>query len=440
MTKNVLLVALFASGMLLSLIACKKKESLLGKEIYDESMLLDANGVDTFSIIAFTELVDSTVTANARFALLGAYNDPVFGKVSSGFYTQLRLSANNPDFGDISAIVIDSVVLGLEYRDQYGSGNYEQDFAVFRVNEDLSADSLYKNNSSSSTQLENLIADGFQSFIPDVSKPHFEGADTIPAPPQLRLRLNNEFGQELISSSTSGNMADNEAFLNYFKGLHVITQNANISSNSGAVYSLDLLDSDSKLTIYYKQGDDLKTFSLIINSNAVRYNKVTYDYAGTKLSQLLDNSILGNNEFYTQTGNARAIVKFPGVQNLGNKTVIHRATLYLPYQYFNGDDKYPSERIFVYNQRAEGDAIWGLGISSGVLIPITYPFVPQFKRYTVDVTSFIQGLVKENPNFTNPELIIIGARTNDNVERIIFNGIESDNKYRPKLIITYTEF
>ena len=72
MTKNIFLVALFTSGVLLSLIACKKKESLLGKEIYDESMLLDANGVDTFSIVASTEYVDSTITANARLALLGS--------------------------------------------------------------------------------------------------------------------------------------------------------------------------------------------------------------------------------------------------------------------------------------------------------------------------------------------------------------------------------
>jgi hypothetical protein len=235
-------------------------------------------------------------------------------------------------------------------------------------------------------------------------------------------------------------MLNNETFLSYFKGLHVVTQNANITGFNGAVYSLDLLDTDSKLTIYYKQGADLKTFNLIINSNAVRYNKVIYDDANTKLSDLISNSALGSKEFYTQSGHARAVVRFPGVQNLNNKTVIHRATLYLPYQYFNGDDRYPSERIFVYNKRADGDGIWGLALNSGVLVPVTFPFVPQFSRYQVDVTSFIQGLVKQDPDFTNPELIIIGARTNDNVERIIFNGIESDNKYRPKLIITYTEF
>lgn len=437
MTNKLFFIALFAVGSLFSLIACKKKDTSLGKEVYDESMLLDANGVDTFSIVAYSELIDSTVTANARLGLLGSYNDPVFGKVSAGFYTQVRLAANNPNFGDIDEIVIDSVVLAFEFRDQYGPGNYQQDFAVYRIVEDLSKDSLYRNNSSSATG-ESLIEEGFSSFIPNNKAPFILGNDTLP--PQLRLRLKNSLGQELINSSTSGNMLNNDVFLDYFKGLYVCTENANVPANNGAVYGLDLLDADSKLVIYYKQGDAFKSFDLIINSNSIRYNRVLYNYSGTNLQQLLLNPSLGAKEFYAQSGNIRAVVKFPTVQNLSNKTVVHRATLYLPYQYFNGDDKYPSPFIAVFNKRATGDAIWGLGVNNGVLVPINHPVVPLFKRYTVDVTSFIQGLVKQSPIFTIPELMIVGSRTNDNVERIIFNGIESNNKYQPKLIITYTEF
>lgn len=438
MTKTIFFNAVLVTAVFAALISCKKKDSLLGKEVYDPDMLLDANGVDTFSIIAYSELIDTTVTKSARFALIGVYNDPTFGIVSAGFYTQVRLAASNPDFGDIGAISIDSVVLGLEYRDQYGVGNMALDFEVRRIAEPLSDDSLYRNNSSTATENENLIADGFSNITPNLSVPYVQGADTLPS--QLRLRLKNSLGQELINSSTMGNMADNDAFLNYFKGLYVEVINANVPVGSGAVYSLDLIDTDSKLTIYYKQNDEVKKFDLIINSSAVRYSRVIYDYASTKLNNLLNDSTLAKNEFYAQSGNVRAVVRFPSVQQLSNKTVIHRATLYLPYQYFNGDDRYPSPSIAVFNRRAPGDAIWGLGINNGVLVPISHPFVPQFKRYTVDVTSFIQGLVKQTPIFSIPELMITGFRTNDNVERIIFNGVESDNKYRPKLIITYTEF
>jgi hypothetical protein len=122
--------------------------------------------------------------------------------------------------------------------------------------------------------------------------------------------------------------------------------------------------------------------------------------------------------------------------------VIHRATLYLPITYFNGDDRYPSPSLVAVNRRGDGDLIWGLSQQNNTISPTLHPFIPQFKRYTIDVTSFIQGLIKDEDNriFSIPEIMISGSRTNDNVERIVFNGIESSNKFKPKLIITYTEF
>jgi hypothetical protein len=430
MIKKIIFVSVCFTVVFASLLGCKKKESLLGKEIYDQDMLLDANGVDTFSIVAYTELIDSTITKNPTFSLLGRYKDATFGDVVAGFYTQIRLSAANPNFGDISAITVDSVVLALEYSDIefYGLGNYPLDFEVRRLSEPIDSTFLYLNSSSTATEGGNLIKPGFSNFTPSVSKV-IVGSDTLE--PQMRLRLNESLGMELINSSTQGHMTSNEAFLQFFKGLYVSCVTQNIPGENGAVYSFNLLDPDSKLTIYYKQNDELKSFDLVINNRSQRYNRVLYDNAGSPVaSQLLD-STLGNKEFYMQNGNARAIINFPTVKNLNNKTVVHRATLYLPYQWFNGDGRYPSNNISVFNKRVDGDQVWGiLGI----------PLVPQFSRYTIDVTPFIQGLIKQNPIYSNPSIFVVGARTNDNVERIIFNGINSTNKYRPKLIITYTEF
>jgi len=421
--------------------SCKKKDSIFGKDIYDPELLLDAGGIDTFSLIAYSEYIDSTFTRNARYGLLGAYNDPVFGKVSASVFTQLRLNANNPDFGNLSDITVDSVVLALEYRDQYGVGNIPQNFAVFRLTQALNKDSNYLTSSITSTEDEQLIESGQTLITPNVyARPVINGDTLLP---QLRLRLKASLGTEILNSSLAGHMADNDAFLAWFRGLHVVTQDANFAVNSGAVYSFDLTSNASKLIIYYTKtnqtGTENKTYDLIINSNNVYYNQVLYT-PGFPVESLIQNPILGKNEFYAQTGKVRAVVRFPGVMSLSNKTVIHRATLYLPYSYFNGDDRYPSPALFATNRRGDEDGIWGLALQSGVLVPIVHSLVPQFKRYTIDVTSFVQGLIKLNPNYTIPEILITGSRTNDNVERIIFNGVESTNKYRPKLIITYTEF
>jgi hypothetical protein len=418
--------------------ACKKKDSVFGKDLYDPQLLLDADGIDTFSIDAFSELIDTTYTRNARFGLLGAYNDPIFGIVAASFYTQLRLSANNPDFGDLGSIVVDSVVLALEYRDQYGLGSVPQSFAVYRLNESLSIDSNYRNNSSSNVINAQLIENGFSLITPNVLERPVVGGDTLL--PQLRIRLKNSFGSELINSSAQGHMVDNDAFLSFCKGLFLVTEDASPAPNSGAVYSFDLIDPDSKLTIYYTQEGEQKTFDLVINNNSVYYNRVLYNTTNSDVQDLIQNPILGKNAFYAQTGNVRAVVRFPTVMNLSNKTVIHRATLHLPYTYFNGDDRYPSPSLVATNRRSDGDLIWGLTQQNGLVSPTLFPIIPQFKRYSIDVTSLIQGLIKQESVFSNPEIIITGSRTNDNVERIVFNGIESSNKLKPKLIITYTEF
>jgi hypothetical protein len=419
--------------------SCKKNGSSFGKDAYDPDLLLDANGVDTFSIVANSMLIDTTFSRNARFALIGAYNDPVTGTAVAQFNTQVRLSASNPDFGDLAAIEVDSVVLALEYRDQYGTGNVPQTFVVYELGEALSSDTDYTYESATSVIVDNLMLPGFESLTPELNERPVISGDTLN--PQLRLRLKPSFGLELIQSSEQGHMASNDAFLEYFKGIQVRTEQVVVAENSGAIYSLDLIDSDSKMVIYYKQGGELKTFDLVINNNSVYYNAVAFDRGASPLQNLLDNSALANDAFYAQTGHVRAVLKFPTVQNLSSKTIVHRATLYLPYSYFNGDERYPSPGLAVTNNRKDTeDPIWGLSVSNGTLIPTFHPIVPAFKRYTIDVTSFIQGLINQNPTFTNPELFITSYRTNDNVERIVFNGVDSQFKYQPKLIITYTEF
>jgi hypothetical protein len=433
-------IALLILG-LSTFMACKKQATFIGAEVYDPELLLDANGVDTFSIVCYSENLDSAlITKSARHALLGTYRDNEVGRVDAGFYTQVRLAANAADFGDINTIVVDSIMLALEYRDVYGSGGIDQQFAVYRLTEDMDPDELYTSLDELATDTENLIHDDFLNIIPNPAAPTY--IDTILlARPQLRLRLKDELGDEIINASESGYLENNEVFLDYFKGLHVTTQVVNVPPSSGAVYGFDLIDPDSKITIYYTQDGERKTFDLVINNNAERYNNVKYDDLGTTpLAQLLANPLLGQNKFFIQNGSVRAVVAMPTVQNLSPQTVIHRATLYLPYAYFPGADEYPSPSLTAFNRRVDGDLIWGLQNNGGVISPIAYPFNPNFKRYVIDVTSFVQGLIKQDPLFQTPELHITGFRTNDNVERIVFNGVNSSNKYQPKLIITYTEF
>lgn len=429
---------LLGSGLLLT-VACKKQPTDIGLETYDQELLLDANGVDTFSIICFSENLDSTaITKAVRYGLLGVYNDPIVGIVSAGFYTQVRFAADNPDFGDLNTITVDSVVLALEYSEMYGSGGIDQFISVQRITEDLSSEIDYKSNSVTATNPSNLIDPAFQNFIPNPNVPTIISDTVVLEKPQLRLRLLNSLGIELLTSAQGSSIDD---FLQQFKGLRVVSENASPQLGKGAVFQFDLIDPDSKLIVYYKQNNEPKTFDFIINNNSIRYNTMIYNTTGSKLAALLLNPLLGAHSFYAQTGNARAVVRMPTVQHLSEKTIIHRATLYLPVEYFPGDDRFPSPNIVAFNRRTnEDEKIWGLVSTDFGIVPSTFAYNSTFKRYTIDVTSFVQGLIRQNPYFDTPEILITGARTNDNVERIVFNGLNSSNKYQPKLVITYTEF
>ncbi len=74
----------------LALLACKKKDQLLGKELLGPDVLLNGVTTDTFYLATSVILEDSMITDNAANVVLGSYNDPKFGTFTSSFYTQLR--------------------------------------------------------------------------------------------------------------------------------------------------------------------------------------------------------------------------------------------------------------------------------------------------------------------------------------------------------------
>ena len=126
--KGLVLSATFLFALFLS-VSCKKKVNSVGQNTIEQNELLSSSGVDTFSITTYTisDNLDSLVTSNAVYGVLGSYNDPVFGPANAQIYTQVRLKAFSPNFYPSvdDTITIDSVVLGLEYAgfeyaDYYG--------------------------------------------------------------------------------------------------------------------------------------------------------------------------------------------------------------------------------------------------------------------------------------------------------------------------------
>lgn len=416
-------------------ISCKKPESKLGKEIYDPEALLDANGIDTFQLITYCEVADSVISGQTPTVVLGSYNDPIFGHVDGSFYSQFRLATNNPDFGDLGAITIDSMILSLEYRDHYGEITGPQTFEVYRLDESLSLDSTYYNFMSKAVGMTSIVPLGSEVIEPTPEKITVVGNDTLPNS-QLRIPLDTNFGWEILNASENGTLANNDLFLEEFKGLYIKTNNSLWSQGDGSVMFFDLRDPDSKITIYYTQDAEPKTFSLVANTSSAYFNHIEFENTGSKAKFVIDNPEQGMYEYYSQAGLIRAKIEFPTVVNLGPKTVIHRAVLYLPISYFSGGEFFPSNVAVATGKikNVNGEVLlFSLSESSSI-------FNNVFKRYSFNITRYIQDLLRENGSYENVGIKIASSSFGSTTERIVFNGPFTSNKEKPRLVITYTEY
>ena len=411
--------------------SCKKKENSLGKNILDNGAYLYGTTTDTFDIIAYSIAEDSINTDNAANVVLGSYNDPVFGAFNASFYTQIRLAGIDPNFGDPATIIIDSFVLSLKYAGYYGDLK-PQTFEVYELNEDLNIDSTYYAFTTKAIKPTNLVESGSGTITPDPLNKTIVGGDSLS--PQLRIRLDTSLAKTLINEATNGGttFSSNEAFLSYFKGLKIQTNNGNQASGNGGVFYFNLSDPATKMTVYFRQSGIKKTYDLLINSSCADFTHIDKDYTGTPIDQILQDSTMGNAAFYAQAFNLRAIVKIPGLNSLIKKNkLIHRADLHLPIQFQNNYRYKPGLNISVATRIKETETAYtNLGVL-GVLDDFN-------KEFNIDIKQYVQAI--SNEDIENTGIILSPRYFINSAERIIFNGKNTNNKFAPRLVVTYTTY
>ncbi len=417
--------------IVLIIFSCKKKETTLGQNIIDQNELLSSAGIDTFSLTTYSYFDDSVVSDNAPFVLLGSYNDPIFGTVTNEFYTQIRLSGNAPDFGDLSTVIIDSVILGLEYIGSYGEAGI-QTVEVYEIGEDFYVDSTYYSfQSLTDATGTDLVMPGMNNINFDTETVTVIGGDTVDA--QLRIPLDTNFARTLMveAQSGNGNFVDNDAFVSYFKGLHIKTNNGLQPSGTGGVFYFNINDPLSQMTIYYRLAGESKSFNFIINSNCADFNQVTIDNSMTNVGAVLADSTLGQIEFYTQSFGSRARVHFEGINNLPRTAVIHKAILELPIAYQSNDKLHPGINISVATFLESGSTTLYSVNATGEYNDFT-------KRFEIDLRGYVQAVI--NGDIENHGLVLSPILHHTSSIRIVFNGPNTTNKAKPKLTLLYTEF
>ena len=150
--------------LILALFSCKKDPYEIGIDLLPPTDTLNVRSTDTCTVQAFSEMQDSMRTDKSASLIMGSMMDPVFGKITSSFYAQLRLSSEGVDFGKHP--VLDSLVLMLVYNGYYGDTLSRQNVKVYEISQSFSYDSVFFSNQNLSAY-PTLLAD--QDFIPNIT-------------------------------------------------------------------------------------------------------------------------------------------------------------------------------------------------------------------------------------------------------------------------------
>jgi len=310
--------------LILALFSCKKDPYEIGFDLLPPSDTLNVKSTDTCTVEAFSVLQDSVRTDKVSSLVMGSMMDPVFGKTTGGFFTQLLLSSDGIDFGNKP--VLDSLVLMLSYNSFYGDTLTRQNVKVYELSDDLHYDSLYFSNQQIAAY-PTLLAD--QDFVPNLTDSILVYSEKIPAHLRINLStLTNYLGRKILEAPDDV-LASNANFVKFFKGLYVTASPVN---NGGAMLNFSISNEMSKLVVYFHDGNnpqnDSLYYDMLIHQGCARFlhfDHHGYLYAGEDLKRQILNhdSAQGANKLFLQgMGGVKIKLKFPFMDEFSKGKII----------------------------------------------------------------------------------------------------------------------
>jgi hypothetical protein len=325
---------------------------------FDTTITVEAYN-DLFTLGGIDSLKeDSTFSHYTNEQFLGIINsDPLFGKTDAQMFFELKpatypftfLNKPSPD-----SLFLDSVVLVLDYVETYGDSTVQQTVSVSEITSDFRVDTSYLVRKNTDITVSGPL--GSTSFLPytlDDSVKAFQDTTSH----QLRIKLNNTFGNRLLFYDTTGAnnaYSSDSVFKTKFKGFALKS-----TSGGKAVMGFDLQGANTKLAIYYKYrhgvGTDIDTTVAYFNfkpsgtyglSGSAAHNYVSRDYSGTPVSAAQGGSLPDPLVYIQNTPGTFAKLKIPALAGLSNR-VVHRAEL-IAEQVFNSSDTLFPPPAFLY--------------------------------------------------------------------------------------------
>jgi hypothetical protein len=424
------LFAIFSGLLIFS--GCNKKPESIGLDLVDQNKLPVFDTL--FSVSAYSTEEDSVITDETSVNLLGSQYTENFGLTVASIYTHLRLSGLSPRFGDSPQF--DSAFLILVYSGYYGNISTPQTIRIYEVDTNFYHDSTYYSSrifSHKETELAVL------TFIPNpIDSVQINDSTKVSA--QIRIPLNEEFANKILLADTL-DLVSNEKFLEYFKGIYITVDSVN-APGDGAILYFNLLNSRSKVTIYY---NDTLTYNLVFNQNTGRIGNFYHNYAKSQnqnfRDQVLNNvTTIGTQNLYLQgLAGIKTIIKIPSLSDWVNTKnyAINDAKLIIPvYESLDSLLK-PADKLLLFKLNEAGDVVF----TDDQLEGDKYfggSFNDNTNNYEFRLSFYIQDLLN---GATDYGLVLLVSGKTTNANEVSLYGTEPDGPDLPSmgLKIVYTK-
>lgn len=455
--KRLVIAIIFVAG----LSACNDDFNEIGSSIVDNANF-DAKLYNRSALTAHSLKIERIQSNGLSSYALGVYNDPMYGKTTANVLTQLRLSRENPTFGE--GAILDSVVLQLPYystiKGQTENGNtYELDsvfghgtinMSVYRSNyflrdydpsENYDPQIYYTDDMDKFEQnLEGTPLYSVQGFKPSklavrIIKPEMkegvEEMDTSYISPRFRVNLSKEYFQEAIMDKENTDaLLSTPNFRDYFRGIYFKVEE---SMNEGVMSLLDFQNDEAGIILYYKTprvvGEDDE------EETTYRYNEFQLEF-GRQIVNVFDSDYnqlpAQDDNLYIKGGaGSMAIIDlFTDENQLDSlrqtEWLINEANL----KFYINDDLMPSsqespQRLMVYDVKNNiplKDYITAGGVKDNDVLDSRTIHLGRIEKdangfyYKMKITDYIHDII--NNDSTNTRLGLVASQ-NVNIDRIV---------------------
>jgi hypothetical protein len=270
----------------LFLFACLDDESILGFRNQNQKFKVAYIEIPIeSSVVLFDSLRTSNYASDPiRRLLIGSYEDPIFGKVTSEAYTQIRPASTST--AKPTGAIYDSVTLHLHLDlYNYGSGSSTSElFSVHQLTEEMTfrgGNDYYTVSSVAYNPIP--LGTGSEVIKPALFNEELDDIFTADTIITADLTLDQDFGQALFDNwnTTSADFTDFNKFSKIFKGLAII------GNNNSKIFGISLSDS-TRISLHYHTATDTLVFNYNINSTfgLASASKITVDRSASSLAGL----------------------------------------------------------------------------------------------------------------------------------------------------------